>query len=166
MDSVLNFLADYYLVFIGISVVLLFALIGFIVMSKKQPGDVAQMPSAEGETPSNTEDTSVIPQPESAQAPVEMQMQTETQAQPTVQQPISQTDQSMPSEPTLVIENPVPEQDMSMLPPEEPMPSNEPTLIINDPSATQTPDVNNQPATTPAQMDQNQAPVNGVNIQQ
>ena len=128
MDSVLNFLADYYLVFIIISGVLLFALIGFIVMSKKKPEDAGTAQETPGVLNApQTLDTSVIPQPEMTQAvsspqpDMTAQMQNQTlNLETPAQAPVNQ--------------NSI-DQQMAMVP-EEPVRSDEPTLIINDPSLT------------------------------
>ena len=156
MDSVLNFLADYYLIFIIISGVLLFALIGFIVMSKKKPEDAGTAQETPGvPNAPQTQDTSVIPQPEMAQAvsspqpDMTAQMQNQTlNLETPAQAPVNQ--------------NSI-EQQMAMVP-EEPVRSDEPTLIINDPSLTpSTPETVQSPQSDITSVQDNT--VNSVNNQ-
>ena len=63
MSGILNFLADYYILFIILSVVLLFALIGFIMgeRKKKKKGEV-ETASATDLPISNGDATAVAPQ--------------------------------------------------------------------------------------------------------
>ncbi len=136
MDSILNFLADNYLIFIIVSGVLLLALIGFIVSGRKKkkgevqtadpvaqpmqaptPTDVNQMP-----TPV---DTTVAPvEPVAPVAPANQELTPEQQA-------LMGNQAAAPVEPQPVA---APVEQPAM----EPVASDEPTLVINDPSATTT----------------------------
>ncbi|MBR4178727.1 MAG: hypothetical protein IKR57_05230 [Bacilli bacterium] len=140
MDSVLNFLADYYYIFLGVSVVLLIALIGFIAGSRKKKPEVQTASETAQPNMTQTEpmgvqvDTyapvtpEVTPQavPEPATLGPTMPIGNEVAAQPATQPMVNDINVGM------------------QLPPEEPVRSDEPTLIIEDPSATSTP---SEPAT-------------------
>ena len=137
MDSVLNFLADYYFVFLGVSVVLLIALIGFIAGSRKKKPEV--------QTASETA------QPNMTQTePMGVQMDAFAPVAPETPAPVT-------PEAVAPVEQPV-VNDINAgmpLPPEEPVKSDEPTLIIEDKSATPAPteqsSIMEPPATPPAQ---------------
>ena len=154
MDSILDFLAENYLIFIIVSAVLLVALIGFIVMSKKKPEALAETPVPGGNPDGQTADTSVIPQPdqtvpETPEVPVTPETPVEATAPV---EPVAPVVPEAPVAPAQEITQPAPEQ---LTPAEQAM--NEPTLIINDPSAPVEPaapqpivdnqpnDINNQP---------------------
>ena len=168
MDSILNFLADNYTIFIIISVLLLFALIGFVVLGKKKravPKEVnmAPMPEQPVEGPAvgptvvptaPTQAAPTTPAPVAPEMPAPATM-AEAQMQMQAQEPVNKID-----EPTLVIndpsENPAPAAPMAPEMPapqtlgdaqmgmDEPVHSDEPTLVIPDPSAQQAPaDVTN-----------------------
>ena len=120
MDSVLNFLANYHLVFLIISVVLFFALIGFIVIGKKKSKEEGAS-QVEGETPAApenaTETASVFDDPNVATPSV----------------PVEPVAPSVSETPSM---------------PETPVAPNEPTLIIPDPAtqaAPETPVVSETP---------------------
>jgi len=166
MDKLFDFLADNYIIFIIISGVLIFALIGFIVMGKKKE---KATDDNKQETPVNNNQTvgesaqSVIPQPEEAPMSV-------PPVEGTVESPNLQvTEETQTTEaPTLVIDTPevqtpvvesqpiametqMPMQDATLMPetpvvPEVPVDGMQetqapdaPTLIIEDPSASVSP---------------------------
>ena len=113
MDSVLNFLANNYLIFLIISGVLFFALIGFIVVGKKkakEEGEGAEQPKEETkpeEMASLFGDSSINP--------------------PSVDE------NAKPGEPTLVIPDPATEAAPET--PSEPIDPDAPSLVIPDPAA-------------------------------
>ena len=121
MDSLFNFLADYYVIFMGISAVLLLALIGFIVGSKKKK-------PAEVQTASDTA------QPDLNQSePMGVSIDEVAPQTPEVTVSV----QPMDSEVTPVVEPTPSVNNINAdipLPPEE-VKSEAPTLIIEDPSA-------------------------------
>ncbi len=130
MDSVLNFLADYYYIFIIISGLLLFALIGFIVMGKKKAKQEREGVDPT-QAPVQTEVNANVGVPSETPAPaVTPEMQPTTVVQNTA--PV--TPQVTP-DPT---QNLTMQDAQMMMPPEEEVKNDEPTLIINDPSATPT----------------------------
>ena len=120
MDSVLNFLADYYFIFLGVSVVLLIALIGFIAGSRKKAPEV--------QTASDTA------QPDLNQSePMGVSIDEVAPQTPEVTVSV----QPMDSEVTPVVEPTPSVNNINAdipLPPEE-VKSEAPTLIIEDPSA-------------------------------
>ena len=121
MDGFLNFLADYYIVFIVISGLLLFALIGFVVMGKKKktlPGQVNMEPTPEnpGAPVGPGVPAPGAPAPGAPVGPQPAPIQPTAPAQPE-QQPQTLGDAAVGQQDQMV--------------------SDEPTLIINDPSATQ-----------------------------
>lgn len=166
MDSILNFLADNYTIFIIISVLLLFALVGFVVLGKKKkvvPGEVNMGPMTDqpvgpgGPAQPNVAPAmpaQTVPAPATPATPAPATIE-EAQMQMQAQEPVNKID-----EPTLVIndpsENPAPAASMAPEMPapqtlgdaqmgmDEPIRSDEPTLVIPDPSAQQAPaDVTN-----------------------
>ena len=141
MDSVFNFLADNYYIFLGISVFLLFGLIGFIAGGrKKKTPEVATASATAQPSMNQTEPTGV--QIDSF-APVTPEVTQATQVTPEVSAPVT------PELTNTDINAGMP------LPPEEPVKSDQPTLIIEDPSTTSsvqpgvTPEVSTPVAPTP-----------------
>lgn len=130
MDSVLNFLADYYFAFLGVSVVLLIALIGFIAGSRKKTPEV--------QTASETAQPNMTPT-----EPMGVQVDAFAPAAPAEPTTVSAPMQNAVVSPAMNEVAATPVQPMvndinagMPLPPEEPVRNDEPTLVIEDPSAT------------------------------
>ena len=124
MDGFLNFLADYYLIFLIVGGVLLFALIGFIVLGKKKQQE--QNGNTEGDSNQNATiaPPPVVPQTPSVNTPVAPAAPTPMPAQGVPTNP------SVPSAAPAPVNTPV-----NVPMPEEETKSDEPTLIIPDPSS-------------------------------
>ncbi len=147
MEGLLNFLADHYIWFAGISVFFAFALIGLVYETKKKKK--AENKTADAVAQPNQQ-TPVAPVAAAAQNQgVVVANATEQQivdGAPTLAGLESNTDNFSGS----VVEN-APTQtlviDGSVAPTEAPAPSAEPTLVIEDPSAapTETPATETQP---------------------
>ena len=174
MEGMLNFLADHYIWFAGVSIFFAFALIGLIYETKKkkkaenktadavaQPAQTAPQPTAEanpGVVVANQTDATLATGEPSLQG-----LEADTSSFNNLDDPttaanaapalvIDDPNAATPSaDPSLNTEGtPAPSAEPSLViddPNAEPAPSAEPTLVIEDPSATPAPEV---PAETPA----------------
>ncbi len=179
MDGILNFLADYYILFIILSVILLFALIGFIVGERKknkagvQTASATDLPINNTDTPVQNPNVTIAPEaPVMMSEPVNSEpVQMET---PIVSEPVSQDvvvpvtpEVNVQNEPTLVIDEPV--QPTNVAPVEAPVMMSEPATnepvqmsepVVSEPVTQDvvvptTPEVQSEPVITNNGMDAN-----------
>ena len=132
MDGFLNFLADNCMIFLIVSGVLLFALIGFVVMGKKKKAESENKVVANAETNNEAQSApQVAPQ---MSEPVSTMQNNNVAVNPTSAAPTAPAD--MNANPVTPASNPMGGQTAPVNEPmpEEPKVSDEPTLIIPDPS--------------------------------
>ncbi len=168
MDGILNFLADYYILFIILSVILLFALIGFIVGERKknkagvQTASATDLPINNTDTPVQNPDVTIAPEaPVMMSEPVNSEVvqmevpgvnETEVSNEPTlvIDEPVNQTNTVVAEETPVMMNEPVQmdSQIVNESPALESEVSNEPTLVIDEPAQNE-----NMPIDEPVQME-------------